>query len=40
MIERAWTNMGAKPYEDKEYDTGRAQSSVADKALEVANETV
>ncbi|KAJ0328797.1 hypothetical protein COL5a_004582 [Colletotrichum fioriniae] len=40
MIERAWTNMGAKPYEDKEYDTGRAQSTVADKALEVANETV
>ncbi|KAK1640064.1 hypothetical protein BDP81DRAFT_390822 [Colletotrichum phormii] len=40
MIERAWTNMGAKPYEDKEYESRRAQSSVADKALEVANETV
>ncbi|GKT94081.1 FAD/NAD-binding protein [Colletotrichum tofieldiae] len=40
MIERAWTNMGAKPYEDKEYESGHAQNSVANKALEVANETV
>ncbi|GKT49633.1 Fe-regulated protein 8 [Colletotrichum spaethianum] len=40
MIERAWTNMGAKPYEDKEYKSGYAQNSVTGKALEVANETV
>ncbi|GJC81214.1 Fe-regulated protein 8 [Colletotrichum liriopes] len=40
MIERAWTNMGAKPYEDTEYESGHAQNSVANKALEVVNETV
>lgn len=40
MIERAWTNMGAKPYEDKEYQAGNARDSGTTKVLEVANEVV
>ncbi|OLN95962.1 Apoptosis-inducing factor B-like protein [Colletotrichum chlorophyti] len=40
MIERAWTNMGAKPYEDKEYEAGQAQNTAANKALEVVNEVL
>ncbi|KAL0934151.1 uncharacterized protein CTRU02_210950 [Colletotrichum truncatum] len=40
MIERAWLNMGVKPYEDNSDVPGHTQETAADKARELVNDAV